>query len=163
MRYFIIAGLLVLPSIANAWHIEYKKGAFNKRGAASKLWNAFYGESHNSGGITYRDRLDVELYRDRISISGSTWIGSYQSQNQVSFKSGKNFLIKTPRGIVSLPAEVSLSYVNLKNRSKARFIEMLKKYNSIQVSIPHAWDDRHYVFKINCRGFTKAWRKTGWR
>lgn len=170
MRYFMAGLLLVLPTIANGWKVEYKKGAFNKRGAATEIWGAFYGEPYNAGGITYRDRIDIHIRKDSnpkwdmVSISGSTWIGNYQShQSQVSFKSGKNILFKTPKGIVSLPADVSMNYVTLKNHSKARFINMLKRYNEIQISIPHWLHDRHFVFKINCRGFTKAWRSTGWR
>ena len=51
-------------------------------------------------------------------------------------------------------------YVDLNGKQARKLIALMKKHRKLKVSIMGV--DGNYVFDLDCRGFTKAWRKTVW-
>lgn len=131
----------------------------------------------NSWRVNYKLNEFNEPTRKVDSISGVTGFGFLIRQNSVfiplsssaslpNTNKGK-IAIRTPNGIVRLTGKFYSSsltnkgYARLDGANGRKFIELLKRYKELKLSIKGT--NGYYVTDIDCRGFTKAWRKTGWR
>lgn len=133
--------------VEHRWTVNYKTNEFNE--PTRKV--------DSISGLTGFGFLKIHQHSVLITL--------FSSASLPNTNKGK-VAIRTPHGIVRLTGKFSSSltnrgYASLDGANGRKFIGLLKKYKEIKLSVKGT--SRYYVADIDCRGFTKAWRKTGWR
>ena len=160
--------LLIIVALCLAgWSIKYEDriGDFNE-----KRWKeATSLESPENIAKDLRGnkfKSDITLYGPpypRISVM--IW-----SKRGVSIKIIPFISVREPNGKVTkfsggedtLKIE-HVAFVHLDGRQARALIALMKKHRKLKISVLGYGAGGNYVFDLDCRGFAKAWRKTGWR
>ena len=161
MKVFLIIAALCLAG----WSIEYEDriGDFNE-----KRWKE--ATSIHSPSIYAKD-IRGNKVKYSLSIYGpqnayiSVMIVS--KTNGVPINIGPYVSVREPNGRVTkyFGSEYAINdyatFVYLSGKQILALVALIKKHRKLKMSVMGA--PGNYVFDLDCRGFTKAWRKTGWR
>ena len=161
--------LIIISLVLVGWRVEYytKRNEFNEvlGMAPTRIESATTIARH---GYKYKQIIEYKVWVSKIFVT------IFASADKEKF-STISFLprtptisIRTPRGKViklkSINHAGEYGYsdmVHLEGNDRHRFISLIKQYKKLKVSIEGA--GLNYVFDLNCNGFTRVYRKTGWR
>ena len=144
---------IIAISFLCGWDILHHKNEFNEFTNKPKAINNFMLSQGKKSTYT-NTRIIIFVYPTEVGISFPEIEGDVSDPAILA--------IRTPNGIVRMQGKGIISLVHLEGRNAKRFVRLLMKYRTIKISIKKQYGG-YYAGDLDCRGFTKAWRKTGWR
>lgn len=162
--------ILPIPLLfLTGWTVEYTtvtkyKNEFNEGKTTHKEPSNISSERVANKG----NKMSVTVYSDRGYMN--YWSsGSFVLDTRVGkrFFREKVVAIRTPqRKVIYLNGSILArsavtGSIHLDGEQFNKFIKLLKKHRYLKISL--MGDYSNLVFDLNCNGFTKAWKRTGWQ
>ena len=136
------------------WKVYYEKNEFNEK---TEKATAVGVESYALD--TYDNELGVEVFF--LIVSQQSVVIHVSTMSSAVLPSSPKVAIRTRTGVIRFRGERRGKFsVALTGNDRKKFINVFKTFRKVKMSVER--EDGYYVADVSCRGFTKAWQKTGW-